>query len=160
MPNKIMLFKDDSGYLSNFYPCFIVLDGTQYPSVEHAFQAAKAKIGDKHTYIDFSGKKITMLARDYIGSARTPGEAKRRGKNIKLRLGWEDMKLGVMEGLVRQKFSNDWYLAERLLKTGDAELIEGNWWGDTFWGVCMGKGENNLGKILMKVRGELKGGQQ
>jgi len=158
MPNKITLFKDDNGFLSNFYPCFIVLDGTQYPSLEHAFQAAKAGTEDKHTYIDFSGKKITMLARDYINSARTPGEAKRRGKSIKLRPGWDDMKLEVMEGLVRQKFTNDWYLAEQLLKTGDAELIEGNWWGDTFWGVCHGKGENHLGKILMRVRDELREG--
>jgi len=145
MPNKIMLFKDDSGYLSNFYPCSIVLDGIGFPSVEHAFQAAKTR--------DWN-------IREKISVLRTPGEAKRFGRVIELRPDWEEAKLEVMESLVRYKFSNDWYLAERLLKTGDAELIEGNWWGDTFWGVCMGKGENNLGKILMKVRGELKGGQQ
>ena len=152
MTNKITLFKDDNGFLSNFFPCHIVLDGVQYPSVEHAFQAAKATWNDKHTYVDFSGNKVTILARDYIKIARTPGEAKRRGKRIKLRQDWENMKLEVMESLVRQKFDNDWYLAERLVKTGNAELIENNWWGDTFWGMSSGKGENNLGKILMRIR--------
>jgi predicted NAD-dependent protein-ADP-ribosyltransferase YbiA (DUF1768 family) len=44
-----------------------------------------------------------------------------------------------------------------LIDTGDQELIEGNWWGDVIWGVCNGKGENHLGKILMEVRKELKG---
>ena len=152
---KITLFKDDNGFLSNFYPCHIVLDGTQYPSVEHAFQAAKAKIDDKITYINSEGKTATMTARDCIRSVRTPGMAKRLGREIKLRPGWDDMKLEVMESLVRQKFTNDWYLAEQLLKTGNAKLIEGNWWGDTYWGVYMGNGENNLGKILMRVREEL-----
>jgi predicted NAD-dependent protein-ADP-ribosyltransferase YbiA (DUF1768 family) len=42
-----------------------------------------------------------------------------------------------------------------LKATGDEELVEGNWWNDTFWGVCNGVGENNLGKLLMKIRAEL-----
>jgi len=60
-----------------------------------------------------------------------------------------------MTDLVRQKFSNP-QLAKQLLDTKDFELIEGNTWGDTFWGVCSGKGQNNLGKILMQIRNELK----
>lgn len=141
MTNKITLFKDDNSFLSNFYPCEIVLDGVDYPSVEHAFQAAKTR---------------DLNARMSIRALDKPGQAKRYGRTVKLREGWDDMKLEVMESLVRQKFTNDWYLAERLLKTGDAELVEGNWWGDTYWGVCMGKGENHLGKILMRVREELR----
>uniref|UniRef100_UPI00345E83CD NADAR domain-containing protein n=1 Tax=uncultured Duncaniella sp. TaxID=2768039 RepID=UPI00345E83CD len=47
-------------------------------------------------------------------------------------------------------------LAEKLIATGDAELVEGNYWHDTVWGVCDGVGENHLGKILMRVREELK----
>lgn len=141
MTDKITLFKDDNRFLSNFYPCSIVLDGVDYPSVEHAFQAAKTR--------DL-GIRMTMRG---LG---TPGKAKRFGRTIELREDWGSVKLEVMEKLVRYKFTNDWYLAERLLKTGDAKLIEGNWWGDTFWGVCMGEGENHLGKILMKVREELR----
>jgi predicted NAD-dependent protein-ADP-ribosyltransferase YbiA (DUF1768 family) len=60
-----------------------------------------------------------------------------------------------MEDLVRLKFTTHPDLCERLLTTGDAELIEGNSWNDTFWGVCRGKGRNELGKVLMKVRSEL-----
>ena len=44
-----------------------------------------------------------------------------------------------------------------LLTTGDRELIEENHWGNTFWGVCNGIGENNLGNLLMVVRDKLKG---
>ena len=143
MPNKIILFKDDNGFLSNFYPCKINLDGIDYPSVEHAFQAAKT-----HEY-------NVRLA---ISRLSTPGKAKRFGRAIKLREDWEDIKLGMMAALVKQKFYSYPELAERLLKTGDAELVEGNWWGDTYWGVCQGKRENNLGKILMLVREELRKG--
>lgn len=155
-PDGIASFQGEYRFLSNFYPCSVVLDGVDYPSVEHAFQAAKARIDDVLVHFDPHLGPLTKPVRMVIRSASTPGQAKRLGRKIKLRPGWEDMRLEVMEGLVRQKFTNDWCLAERLLKTGDAELIEGNWWGDTFWGVCQGKGENNLGKILMRVREEVR----
>lgn len=83
----------------------------------------------------------------------TAGQAKRRGYRVKLRDDWELVKLGIMEDLVRQKF-NEKTLGDMLLATGDAELVEGNDWGDKFWGVCDGEGQNMLGKILMKVRSE------
>jgi predicted NAD-dependent protein-ADP-ribosyltransferase YbiA (DUF1768 family) len=41
------------------------------------------------------------------------------------------------------------------MKTFDGHIEEGNWWNDTFWGVCRGKGHNNLGKLIMQIRGEL-----
>ena len=63
-----------------------------------------------------------------------------------------------METLVREKFSHNKDLKEMLLETGDAIIEEGNDWNDTFWGVCNGKGENHLGKILMKIREELRNG--
>ena len=76
------------------------------------------------------------------------------GRSVSLRPDWEDIKDDVMlEGLYR-KFTND-ELAEWLLDTGDEELVEGNWWGDRYWGVCNGIGQNKLGKLLMKVREEL-----
>ena len=62
-----------------------------------------------------------------------------------------------MEDFLRQKFT-DSDLKEKLLATGDAELIEGNHWGDVIWGVCNGIGENNLGKLLMNIRNDLKCG--
>jgi predicted NAD-dependent protein-ADP-ribosyltransferase YbiA (DUF1768 family) len=59
-----------------------------------------------------------------------------------------------METLLRQKFAHP-ELRAKLKETNDAELVEGNWWGDRFWGVCRGEGENHLGKLLMKIRAEL-----
>lgn len=60
-----------------------------------------------------------------------------------------------MENLIHQKFSQE-PLRSQLLNTGEEELVEGNTWGDTYWGICNGKGQNNLGKILMKVRNQLR----
>jgi ribA/ribD-fused uncharacterized protein len=68
---------------------------------------------------------------------------------------WNDIKIDVMRDLLQEKFSDD-DLRELLLATGDAELIEGNTWNDYFWGVCLGEGQNWLGKLLMEVRKELK----
>ena len=133
-------FKDEFAFLSNFYPCEVIFEGRAYKSVEHAFQAAK-------TLDEFERKQVRF--------APTAGGAKRIGRTVTLRPDWEDVKLEIMESLVEQKFANDYDLAVRLDLTYPAILIEGNWWGDTFWGVCEGKGENHLGKILMKVRSQI-----
>jgi predicted NAD-dependent protein-ADP-ribosyltransferase YbiA (DUF1768 family) len=89
----------------------------------------------------------------FLGLA--PGKAKRLGKIIPIREDWESIKLGVMESLVAGKFINWKDLGQKLINTHPMELIEGNWWGDRFWGVCEGKGQNHLGKILMRVRERL-----
>lgn len=84
------------------------------------------------------------------------------GRRVKLRPDWEQVKTAVMEEVVRAKFTQNPDLAALLLSTGDAELIEGNTWGDTCWGVDLrtGRGENRLGRILMKVRAELAAAQE
>ncbi len=139
-------FKGRYRFLSNFYPAWVSFDGDLYPTVEHAYQAAKT---------------LDPSIRKHVRVADSPGEAKRRGRKAPLRAGWEDAKLGVMLDLLRQKFARTagtvpfleaW---AKLLATEDQELIEGNTWGDTFWGVCKGEGENHLGRLLMQVRGEL-----
>lgn len=129
-------------FLSNFYGCLIVFEGINYPSVEHAFVAAKT--------LDEEKRKIIAG----IGTAR---EVKAYGRRLKLRPGWNDMRLQVMEDLVRQKFTVHPALRQALIDTGDHELVEGNYWGDAFWGVDLktGAGLNHLGRILMKVRSEL-----
>jgi len=134
----ITSFSEENRFLSNFWPCVVKIEGIEYPSVEHAYQAAKT---------------LNVAEREEI-ALLTAGQAKRRGYRVLLRDDWESIKLGVMEDLVRQKFI-DRVLREKLLATGDEELIEGNDWGDKFWGVCDGEGENWLGKILMKVRSEV-----
>lgn len=83
-------------------------------------------------------------------------DAKKLGKLVTIRPDWDEIKVEVMYEIVKAKFHYNPDLREMLLATEDAELIEGNWWGDTFWGVCKGQGLNNLGKILMRVRDEYK----
>ena len=71
-----------------------------------------------------------------------------------LRADWEDKKDKIMYDILEAKFSNK-RLAQKLLATGNAKLVEGNTWGDTYWGACRGQGKNKLGKLLMKVRKKL-----
>ena len=72
-----------------------------------------------------------------------------------MRSDWLDVRLRLMKELVRRKFENP-ELRSLLLSTGTTVLVEGNQWGDTFWGVCKGVGENHLGLILMEIREELR----
>jgi ribA/ribD-fused uncharacterized protein len=111
-------------------------DGHIYPTVEHAFQAAK-------TTDDLEKEQIR-----YALSAR---QAKRIGRSITLRYNWDNERVTVMEELLRKKFEDD-TLKGQLLATKSSELVSG---GDTFWGQVHGSGENNLGKLLMKIRAEV-----
>ena len=85
-----------------------------------------------------------------------PLTAKRRGKKVPLRPDWEEVKDDLMYQVCKAKFTQHPDLQEMLLATGNQELQEGNTWGDTYWGVCKGKGQNKLGKILMRIREELR----
>lgn len=124
-------------------PCHVLLDGVAYGSVEHAFQAAKT---------------LNRAERERIRQLASPGEAKRAGRRLTLRPDWDQVKLHVMRELVRQKFLEP-ALCNRLLQTHPRPLVEENHWGDRFWGVCGGVGENRLGRILMEVRAELLRGE-
>ncbi|MBP3491323.1 NADAR family protein [bacterium] len=90
-----------------------------------------------------------------------PSEAKKKGKTCNLRHDWEEVKVDIMYDILKVKFSDE-DLKARLLLTGDKELIEGNRWHDNFWGNCICKkceaieGKNMLGKLLMKLRRELR----
>ena len=138
-------FRGNRAFLSNFSPSIIEYGGVQWPTVEHAFQAAKAIHDNNYVAL--------------IKQAATPREAKRLSRTIKLPEEWLYIRVGIMELLLRKKFS-DWKLRLLLLSTKDEELIEENDWGDTFWGVCNGVGENWLGKLLMKIRDEEKKQQE
>lgn len=134
-------FDNEYAFLSNFYEVPVKWEGITYPSNEHAFQAAKS---------------LNPACRLEVAAAGTPGKAKRMGRNLQLRSDWENVKYDIMLDIVLAKFHQHLDLAEALLDTGNAELIEGNWWNDTTWGVCNGVGKNWLGKILMTVREQLK----
>jgi ribA/ribD-fused uncharacterized protein len=139
-------FSNQYEFMSNFYNAPITYDGLIYRNNEAAFQAHKlANKEDRKRFCDYS-----------------PSKAKLEGRNCKLREDWEDIKYQVMYDIVKAKFSQNVELKKQLLATGTEELIEGNWWHDNCWGDCSCekckdiKGQNNLGKILMKVREEIK----
>lgn len=135
----VLSFSGEYRWLSNFWPAKVVCRGLVFPTVENAYQAMKCKVFDQ--MVEFTHIK--------------PWEAKKLGRTIVTREDWDIIKLETMRNLVHQKF---WHedLKQKLLATGHVMLIEGNTWGDTYWGVCNGKGENHLGKILMAERAELR----
>lgn len=98
---------------------------------------------------------MNIEERNSIIKAGSPNIAKAIGRKVQLRPHWEEIKDQVMYDGVKAKFSKNPILKAKLLATGDAELIEGNWWNDTYWRVCKGVGYNKLGQILMRVRDEL-----
>lgn len=136
----IKIFDGEHAFLSNFYNAPVNY-GLTYGNAEAAYQAQKTLNFD--TKIEFT---------EYNG-----GKAKRMAKKLDARADWQEIRLAVMSDIVFAKFFQNLNLAAKLLATGDANLIEGNDWHDTFWGVDLltGEGENHLGKILMAVRGEL-----
>ena len=134
-------FDGEYAFLSNFYPEVVVYEDAVYSCVEGAYQAAKClNLEDRKQFTNLDGY-----------------HAKKLGRRVKLRKDWEDVKVGVMYTCLQYKFLKHPSLASRLLNTGDATLIEGNTWGDTFWGVCNNVGQNYLGLLLMQIRRELRG---
>lgn len=137
-----MIDKFDGKYrwLSNFWLCPVILDEMVFPSVESAYQAAKTQnINHRVNFLYCS-----------------PGKAKRMGRALpEVADDWNASKQEVMNKLLKQKFREGSFLGEKLIDTGNDTIIEGNTWGDRYWGVCNGEGENNLGKLLMNIRMEL-----
>ncbi len=140
----------ETRFLSNFYPyknrrgdkypekVSVFFEGLEFDCTEKAYQAAK-------TWDIELRKKISKM---------TPYEAKEYwlGKEDQIRSDWDNIKFYILRDLNFQKYRNSPQLRKMLLSTGDALLEEGNTWGDTYWGVCDGVGQNNLGKILMEIR--------
>lgn len=137
---KIDSFSGDYEFLSNFYKHPITWNNKLYASGEHLFQARKA---------------ITEEDHDLIRNTPSPNSAKKLGHSVKIIPNvWDATRIQVMQETLEAKFQ-DAVLRQKLLDTGNAELIEGNWWGDVYWGVCKGKGQNWLGKLLMELRVKL-----
>jgi ribA/ribD-fused uncharacterized protein len=145
-------FKGDYYFLSNFHyhtQHFVTSDKPlKMATAEHAFQAAKYKALTDAT----EDEKVSYVVK--VSSAKTPTEARKIGKNVEGLdvAAWDAMKISVMREILLNKFS-DADLEARLMGTGDAMLVEGNTWGDTFWGRCDKKGFNILGVLLMEIRG-------
>lgn len=131
-------FRGQYEFLSNFSPYgFCDNEGKYYKTVEHFFQ---------------SQKTLNPEEREKIRKAKSPKQAKALGRKIKLRKDWIDIRDRIMYTGLKLKFHQNPEIIEKLLRTEDYMLVEGNSWGDTYWGVCKGKGENRLGKLLMLLR--------
>lgn len=129
-------FRDEYSFLSNFYPAEIKYNGLTYYSNECAYQAQKTNREDIR-------KQFTKY---------NSYQAKKMGKKILLREDWNEVKDQIMFELCLEKFKSHPNLAKKLIETGNEYIVEENTWGDKYWGVCNGEGENRLGKILMIVR--------
>jgi ribA/ribD-fused uncharacterized protein len=147
----IFLFRKHYQFLSNYYhPCPVTIDGITYLASENAYQAMK----------------VLEPHRRLIFVSLTPGKARWLTRQITVRSDWDEVKNEVMYRVVKAKFTQHPELAEKLLATGDKILVEGTTWNDNYWGVDLFspdesspwkfKGENKLGRILMRVREELK----
>ena len=158
--NPICSFDGDFRFLSNFFilPEPISTGGIEYMTTENAFQAAKTL--DRSEQIEIS--------------IMTPGQSKKKGRDVSLRSDWLNIRVAVMVKLLRMKFEIP-ALKKLLLETDSAILIEGNNWHDNFWGFHLAENQtmsaatgsniellctpdspyNHLGRALMLVREEI-----
>lgn len=137
--DRVASFRGEYGFLSNMHDCSVEYKGIKYGNSEAAYQAQRcARAEDTERFYELSGI-----------------EAKKLAKNVQTRSDWNKVKAGIMQEIVEAKFRQNPALGERLMKTAGKELVEGNKWYDTYWGVYNGRGQNMLGEILMKVRSQL-----
>lgn len=136
-------FREEYSWLSNFTSVSIKYDNIIYPSVENFYVAMKTE---------------DASIREQI-SLMTASEAKKIGRKLMIRKDWEDIKLSVMYYGLNAKFQQEPFKS-KLIATGDQNIVEGNYWNDTFWGVDLKQdpniGENHLGRLIMKVRDLIK----
>lgn len=137
--DRIKSFKGENAFLSNYHPCALLVQGINYPTLEHAYQAAKV---------------LDRLDKVKISIAETPSRAKRLIRDMQTKPNWNSQSLHTMENLVRIKFLSP-SLAYSLMCTGNRSLENHNEYKDSFWGIYEGSGENHLGRILMRVREEI-----
>lgn len=140
----IISFAGQHFFLSNFYPIRVQYEDQWYPSSEHAYVAAKT--------LDYD-------LRAKIAQIPSAGQVKKYGRRLKLREDWEQVKVIEMRKILESKFSSfrsDVPIRSWLDDTAPRQLIEGNTWGDTFWGQCpIGVGKNMLGELLMSIRDDI-----
>ncbi len=144
--NDIKGFFGEYRWLSNYHLCPIKWGRYTFPSTENIYQWLKIDVfALKDPEKDFNDLAALF-------TTCSPKEAKQWGKTVPLRPDWEKVKIARMLLVNSAKYMDHPELTQKLLDTGDVLLEETNTWNDTFWGVCNGVGENNLGKILMLLR--------
>jgi ribA/ribD-fused uncharacterized protein len=152
-PLVVPKFEGDYRFLSNFYPSPITIEPKSvskitFPTGEHMFQALKYKAmaeNDQDAHVLYVAS---------VNRSADPNHAKKMGRKVKIDVAkWESIRIEMMRQVVWEKFKQNQNLVPGLLDTDSAMLVEGNTWGDEFWGRVDGRGYNLLGSILMEVRG-------
>lgn len=143
MAIKFYKTNEPHGFLNNFYRSRMFIYGRWWNWVEAPYQAMKTIVPEE---------------RDQIWAATTPRESRNLGQKVTMHDSWNDIKVEVMYQCCLAKFTQNEDLLDRLMDTGEEELIEDSPI-DSFWGCgADGKGQNNLGKVLMRVRKDLRHG--
>jgi len=139
MEKVILEFQDEYRFLSNFYPSIIIVGDLRFGTVEHYYQSAKTN--DQDWFLK-------------IAWAKSPGQAKKLGRQAPVREDWIQVRDKFMLQGLRYKFQQNDKLMKKLLDTKNALLVEGNRWGDIYWGFDLreGIGQNRLGQMLMFIR--------
>lgn len=136
---SINQFTGDYEFLSNFYNAPIFFNGLSFQNAEAAFEAQRTDdINVRKRFCRLSGNKAKAL-----------------GRRVEERDNWNYEKEDIMRKIVHEKFKTHKELAQKLIATGDEELINVNTWRDSYWGISNGSGKNKLGRILMEIRDEL-----
>lgn len=148
----ILKFSGEHAFLSNFYVAPFRWRGWVFRTAEHAFQAAKM-----YHIIDPTIVQMQNYL-EKIQAEEKPTKAKYHGKSVKIDVeSWNSMRVQYMREIIHSKFYDVRELGGKLINTGATMLIEGNDWGDKFWGRCFENGKwvgmNTLGVILMEERG-------
>lgn len=152
-PDAITNFAGEFEFLAPTFACKVYLpeESTPYPSFEHALLASKFKNDDKRQEVRTLSqiKDVKRLI------------SKEKGKNSVLFADWTERCISIAEMLLLDKFIRNKKLKEQLMKTGRRTLIFKNDFGDLFWGVDeTQKGQNQLGKLLEKVRSVIDAGEE
>jgi len=137
-----MIFRGEYFFLSNLFSCPVTVefkDGIiTFRNAEAAFQAHKCLTAEgKREFERMEGLK-----------------AKKYGRKVELRPDWNSVRVLAMKRVIDAKFDQNKELARKLIAITEP-IVETNTWNDRFWGVCNGRGENMLGKLLTKKREKL-----
>ena len=142
IPDAIYFYRTsgDNGYLSNLHVCPVIFEGNRFPTAEHAYQFGKFK--DKKT-AEWAMRAPKPHLLCIVAHGLLPYDVVE---------GWTEQKVSRMRKILRAKFTQNTLLMDKLLSTGDAQLVE-NSKTDSFWGCGKnGKGQNTLGMLLMELR--------
>lgn len=135
----IYFFREEYAWLSNYAECKIDIKGIIYDSVEHAYLSCK--LPDDEWKI--------------LCTRNSPRVIKQELTKRLIRPDWDDIKIDAMRYCLNEKFRQEPFRT-KLIETGNQNIVEGNYWGDTFWGVDLKQdpniGENNLGRLIMSIR--------